>query len=569
MIWLEKINRFKIINATLAANEQNTVLQKEIQERKLAEAGKSSAELMLRNRERKEEEMRLAKEAADSANLMKSEFLATMSHELRTPMHGILGTIGLMLGADLSPAHRKHIDTIKQSGDALLHLLNSILDLSKIEAGRLVLEEVKFRLGPLLDSVDELMGSRARQKGLGFDIKLEPDIPEALKGDPDRTRQILINLVGNAIKFTEVGAITVHLSQTPLDEHRSEIRFEVSDSGIGLDDEQQHRIFDRFAQADGSTTRKFGGTGLGLAISKELALLMGGSIGVRSNPDRGCSFWFTARYDIGVAANTDDQAQARRSDEPTETTKSRPLRILVAEDNPVNQLIAAETLESASHHVDVVSNGVEALEAVKAYPYDLILMDISMPEMDGLIATKRIRQIPGEASRIPIIALTADAMSGDREKYLSAGMDDYLSKPFETNELFKTIKRCVDRAQTAIGLDHAVVEPLRVGKPDLCKRLIRIYLETTPARLGTLERALTNDDCAAVQLTAHTLKSSCANLGAVRLSDLCRQLESAAESGNLDSGPALFAEIRSEYEIVSTTLEGDGEGDAIAERSTA
>jgi CheY-like chemotaxis protein len=357
-------------------------------------------------------------------------------------MHGILGTVGLVLGTDLSPVQRKYVDTIKQSGDALLSLINSILDLSKIEASSLVLEKVDFRLGRLLDSVAALMESRAQQKGLAFKIECTPDMPEVILGDPTRIRQVLFNLVGNAIKFTETGGVTVCVSHTPLDNDRVELRFDVSDTGIGIDAKQQKRIFDRFSQADGSTTRKFGGTGLGLTICRELAQVMGGSIGVESNTDQGSTFWFTVHCELGDAANIDEQS--RRSDQPVETAEFRPLRILVAEDNPVNQLIAADTLEKAGHHVDVVSNGIEAVKAVKDYPYDLILMDIFMPEMDGLTATKKIPEMAGDESKIPIIALTADAMAGEREKYIAAGMSDYISKPFEANQLFGTIKRCID-----------------------------------------------------------------------------------------------------------------------------
>ena len=383
---------------------------------------------------------------ATNANRMKSDFLATMSHEIRTPLHGILGTTGLILGTGLSQVQRKYADTIKQSGDALLTLINSILDLSKIEAGSLVLEKVDFRLERVVDGVSAVMESRAQQKGLAFRIECAPNVSDVLRGDPERIRQILFNLIGNGIKFTETGEIIVRVSQTSVDDENCAVRSEVSDTGIGLDDEQQQRIFDRFSQADGSTTRKYGGTGLGLAICKELAGLMGGSIGVRSQPDKGSTFWFTVNCEQGDATKVIDQDQTDFSGELFEAANTHPLRILVAEDNPINQLIAADTLETVGHHVDVVSNGVEALAAVAAYPYDLILMDIFMPEMDGLSATRKIREMPGKESGIPIIALTANAMTGEREKYLAAGMNDYVSKPFQTNQLFGTIKRCMDRA---------------------------------------------------------------------------------------------------------------------------
>lgn len=400
-------------------------------------------------RKKVEQDLRESQLKAEAANRLKSEFLATMSHEIRTPMHGILGTVSLMQDSDLSPRQRNHADTIKQSGDGLLSIINSILDLSKIEAGGLILESVNFRLAPLLDSVAGLMESRAQQKGLVFAIERAANVSDVLRGDPERIRQILFNLVGNSIKFTEAGGITIRVSQTSCVDDICEVRFEVADTGIGLEEEQQERVFDRFSQADGSTTRKFGGTGLGLAISRELAQLMGGSIGVRSKPGDGSVFWFTVCCESGDASNIPEPDQSSHADRAGEATQFESLRILIAEDNTVNQLIAADTLESAGHRVDVVSNGFEAIEAVTAFPYDLILMDIFMPEMDGLTATKRIRAMRGEVSSIPIIALTADAMVGEREKYLAAGMNDYLSKPFETQQLLRAIKHCIDRRTSA------------------------------------------------------------------------------------------------------------------------
>jgi PAS domain S-box-containing protein len=394
-------------------------------------------------RKKVEQDLRESQLKAEAANRLKSEFLATMSHEIRTPMHGILGTVSLIQDTDLSPVQRNYADTIKQSGEGLLNIINSILDLSKIEAGGVILEEVDFRLAPLLDSVAGLMESGAQQKGLAFAIERGPNDCDVLRGDPERIRQVLFNLVGNSIKFTEAGGISIRVSQTSQADDICEVRFEVADTGIGLAEEQQERVFDRFSQADGSTTRKFGGTGLGLAISRELAQLMGGSIGVRSKPGEGSVFWFTVQCEPGDASKIPELDQSSYSEGAVVATEIQSLRILIAEDNPVNQLIASDTLESAGHRVDVVSNGVEAIEAVAAFPYDLILMDIFMPEMDGLTATKNIRAMPGEASNIPIIALTADAMAGEREKYLAAGMNDYLSKPFETQQLLGTIKRCM------------------------------------------------------------------------------------------------------------------------------
>ena len=338
-----------------------------------------------------------------------------MSHEIRTPLHGILGTASLILGTELTTAQRTYTETIKQSGDALFSLINSILDLSKIEADNLTLEKVDFRLRQVLDGVSSLTGSPAQHKGLALEIVCAPDVDVILKGDPGRIRQILLNLIGNATKFTETAQIDVWVSQKRDQGKQRELVFEVSDTGIGLSNEQQEHVFDRFAQANGLITRKYGGTGLGLAICKEPAELMGEGIGVRSEFGKGSTFWFTICCELGDEENIDEQLEGIYVNDSIEAGDFRPLHILIAEDNPVNQLIATDTLTTVGHNVDVVSNGLEALEAVSAKPYDVILMDVFMPDMDGITAAQKIREMPGEISSIPIIALTADAMAGGRE----------------------------------------------------------------------------------------------------------------------------------------------------------
>ncbi len=522
----------------------------EIRSRPLPGGGAVRTYSDITDQRRAEQELRTAKEDAETASRARSAFLATMSHEIRTPLNGVIGLADLLMNTKLDEKQRRFTEMLRQSAEHLLQVLSDVLDFSKLDAERMELERTPFALAEMIEGVIAILGPRAAAKALDLDCVISREVPPYLEGDPGRLRQVLVNLVGNAVKFTETGRVMLDIGATEVTETTAALIFEVADTGIGIAPEAQTSLFREFNQLDGSINRRFGGTGLGLTISKRLVALMGGDISVESAPGSGSRFRISLRLPLAkreavvaiASPSTAEEAAGLRL-----VAAGRRLRVLLAEDNLTNQLVVSTMLENAGCRVDVASNGLDAVEAVRKRAYDIVLMDMMMPEMDGLAASRAIRALPGTNGRaVPILAVTANAFAHDREACLAAGMNGYVTKPVSAARLATAIQSALGREAPAAPepapaelledrtdepMDPAAMATLRQVYGNATGRFVDLFLREAEKQLARLAELLESGDLSGIGITAHTLKGSALTFGCRTLGRLAAELEGAAQAG--------------------------------------